>query len=216
MSEYLSAARTALDEPGAKWVETGMPSAPGYIQGAAYRLGDNLEKREFETLYKLSKTYAITNFDGILESYVKGGKNTVISGAQHRAESLTFNDDGLSQEILKKIEPEKIQQYADAWSQFRINVRKSLPDLLPPFDSENNFNDQKELSELATQSRISAMGSSNPRTIANAVNRGLLGAAGGNQETVARATQGRDLYSLVRDYPQIKASLVAQGANHHS
>ena len=204
MSEYLKAAHTAITEADPEWVETGIPTAPGYIQGAAYRLGDNLEKGEFETLYQLSEAGAITNFDGIASSYIKGGKNEKFGSPTFRAEALAFpSQDELSKSIFEQLDDETIKAYADASLKFRVLARQYSPDSLPPFDPEKNFSDQKELAELASMNRINLLGGTNPRTIANATERGLLKAAGGNQELVDQVKRGRDLYTLVKDYPQM-------------
>lgn len=215
MKEYLSAARTVMSEAPPEWVANAMPNSPGYIQGAADRLGDNLSKGEFETLFKLSEVGALTNFDAIFNSYVRGGKNDTID-AGTRAQSLAFPaQPELSRAIFEALDEARIKQYAERWPEFKILARQYSPDSLPPFDPDNNFDDQKELAELARQNRLN-VASGNPRMVAGAVNRGLLNAAGGDQEAVARATEGRDLYVLVRDYQQIRESLLGDSTNHPS
>lgn len=203
MKEYLDAANVAINaEP--EWALKQMPQAPNYIQGAAYRLGDNLGKAEVGTLSKLSDVHAIDNFDGILRNYVQGGKNTTM-GVGNRAEQLTFADNELSQKVIGMIGVEKIKAYADASTVFRIQARRHSPDSLSPFDAEN-FNDRRELAELARQNKLRLVGD-NPSTIARMVDNGLLKAANGDRSLIARMTVGQDLYTLVQNYPQLTGTL---------
>lgn len=206
MKEYLAAADVAFRDADARHAELYVPIAPGYIFGAAYRLGDNLGKQEVETLFRLQQVHACDNFDAIAQSYAKGGKNPAISNfVQHRAASLTFSDDTLQQKILTYLPEDKLQKYADADPGFRARVRAFMPDVLPAFDP-NNFLDQKELAGLAEQNGLRIM-SSRPQVIARILEKQLLEAAGGRQELVDKAVGDRDLYGQVRDYRQIVEEL---------
>jgi len=204
MNEYLEAAAALLRDFDDKQIEPVFPLAPGYILGAAYRLGDNLGKKDVTTLFRLEKAYAHDNFDAIARSYVKGDKNTTL-GTQHRATALTFKDDELQQKLFSYLSADKLREYADADSGFRTRVRKFVPDALPAFDP-TNLMDQRELLGLAEQNGLHLL-SKSPRGVARALKGHLLQAAGDRQELVDKVIQGRDLYSQVRDYPQIVAEL---------
>lgn len=207
MKEYLQAAGIAIKEASPDWVSQEMPHAPDYVQGAAYRLGDNLGKSELITLFKLSEeAYAIDNFDGILQSYVRGGKNKVIgTSGSARAEQLAFTDEKLSQRIIGLLDSEKIRNYADTSTTFRVQARKFAPQSLPPFNL-SSFNDQREIVELAQQNGLNIM-TGDERSITSAIKRGLLRATDGNEERVQRVMAERDLYNTVGNYRQIAESL---------
>lgn len=200
MNEYLEAAAVALRDAATRHEEPMFPLVPGYILGAAYRLGDNLGKNDIQTLYRLEQAYAHDTFDAIARSYAKGGKNTIL-GAQHRAASLTFEDDGLQQKLFSQLSADQLREYADADSGFRIRVREFMPDVLPAFDP-TNLSDQRELVKLAKQNGLPTL-DTRPQAITRALQRQFLQAAGGRQELVEKTVEDRDLYAQVRDYPQI-------------
>ena len=207
MKEYLQAAQAALKEASPTWIQQEMPHAPDYVQGAAYRLGDNLAKSELTTLFRLSEeAYAIDNFDGILQSYVRGGKNKVIgTSGGIRAEQLAFTDEALSAKVIGLLDPDKIREYADSSTAFRVQARKFAPNALPSFDI-TNFNDQREIVEVAKQNGLNVL-SGDPRTITSAIKRGLLRAANGNEDKIQQLMARQDLYTLVGSYRETVKSL---------
>lgn len=210
MTEYLAAANTAIgaiDKGDSGHTTEALPPVPFHIVAAAKRERGKLDPSEITTLFRMSGGGQIeqSDFDTILAGYVEGRASDTIDPAG----ALSFRNTALQKAVLEKLPANTIRKLADGDAHFRASAREFAPGVLPPFDPEKNFSDAQELGVVARNGGLNVH-SSSLKGIVTTLNRGLLGAAGGNQELVDRATQGHDLYDQVKNYGQLTKVLAEQ------
>lgn len=191
LTEWLKVAPTLL--------EADMPSVPVGVIGAAYRLGAKLDKSELQTLFNVQEAGWIDNFDAILGKYIDG--KTHLSGTDR----FTVRGDDLQRAIYSKLGNDRVTEYAEASSEFRIRIREAQPDLLPEFDPINNPADKSELSSLLKDAGLFAGGN---KYYGDVVRGRLLQAAGGDQSLLESVTSGMSDYDLLRQYPDVRTKLI--------
>lgn len=190
LTEWLKVAPTLL--------AADMPSVPAGVIGAAYRLGSKLDKSELQTLFNVQEAGWIDNFDAILGKYIDG--KTHLSGTDR----FTVRDDDLQRAIYGKLGNDRVLEYAESSSEFRIRLRETQPDLLPEFNPANNPADKSELSSLFKDAGLFAVGN---KYYGDVVRGRLLQAAGGDQSVLDSVVGDMSDYDLLRQYRGVRTKL---------
>lgn len=114
------------------------------------KIGDDVDKSEIETIYKISQANSGVDFGAILRSYLKDK-----TFSDYHAESLIFADNGLQMKVFDQIKfHQDYEKLIKESPKFRAKMREAVPQLFLDFSPGTKPEDAKELKYLAGKSRL--------------------------------------------------------------
>ncbi len=120
------------------------------ISAEYQKIGDDTDKSEIETIYKISQTTSGVDFVAILRSYLKDKPLS-----DYHAESLMFADNDLQMKVFDQIKTHKdYDKLIKESPKFRAKMREAVPQLFLDFSPGTKAEDAAELKHLAGKSRL--------------------------------------------------------------
>ncbi|NCS99818.1 hypothetical protein GW765_02455 [Candidatus Parcubacteria bacterium] len=114
------------------------------------KIGDDTDKSEIETIYKISQNNSNVDFGAILRSYLKEKPLS-----DYHAESLIFADNNLQMKVFDQIKFHKdYEKLIKESPKFRAKMREAVPQLFLDFSPGTKPEDATELKYLAGKSRL--------------------------------------------------------------
>jgi hypothetical protein len=114
------------------------------------KIGDDADKSEIETIYKISQATSGVDFGAILRSYLKDKPLS-----DYHAESLMFADNDLQMKVFDQIKTHKdYDKLIKESPKFRAKMREAVPQLFLDFSPGTKPEDAMELKHLAGKSRL--------------------------------------------------------------
>lgn len=114
------------------------------------KIGDDTDKSEIETIYKISQNNSGVDFGSILRSYLKEKPLS-----DYHAESLIFADNNLQMKVFDQIKSHKdYEKLIKESPKFRAKMREAVPQLFLDFSPGTKPEDATELKYLAGKSRL--------------------------------------------------------------
>lgn len=120
------------------------------ISAEYQKIGDDTDKSEIETIYKISQATSDVDFGAILRSYLKDKPLS-----DYHAESLMFADNDLQMKVFDQIKTHKdYNKLIKESPKFRAKMREAVPQLFLDFSPGTKPEDAAELKHLAGKSRL--------------------------------------------------------------
>ena len=126
------------------------PTLARAISEEYQKIGDDADKSEIETIYKISQATSRVDFGAILRSYLKDKPLS-----DYHAESLMFGDNDLQMKVFDQIKTHKdYDKLIKESPKFRAKMREAVPQLFLDFSPGTKPEDAAELKHLAGKSRL--------------------------------------------------------------
>lgn len=114
------------------------------------KIGDDADRSEIETIYKISQNNSDVDFRSIFKSYLKDKPLS-----DYHAETLMFGDNDLQRAVFEEIKLHKdFEKFMKESPKFRARMREAIPQLFIGFSPDTKPEDTLELKYLVGKSQM--------------------------------------------------------------